>query len=327
MRLDDEERGGVHYRQQIERLMPADDACASPDEQAREQEAARIRDAADQVARVALPSVIELLQRGFWQDASQEQKDPQTALSDGMPKYALSRRHVRLRYQHRMHHTISAFPRDRFYTDPKADDAEDAALLDATNVHDDRQWDYQPDEPRAVWLHVDTHKRGDQKENPAEVRAVLAQLRHFAAWAALNPRDDGKPWEVAVLTFYRAQERLLRVALRREAGSGAYARFELAGGAVTVALGTVDRFQGHEADLVLLSMARRQEGVGFLDSPNRLNVALTRARYRPLVVVGYRNLFAEGKHRSDDLRALATTLGKAAASASTDPASPLSAPP
>ena len=58
-------------------------------------------------------------------------------------------------------------------------------------------------------------------------------------------------------------------------------------------------------------MARRR-GLGFLDSPNRLNVALTRARYR-LVVVGYRPLFAKGHHRSDDLRALAKTLPTASA--------------
>ncbi|MCK5345113.1 MAG: ATP-binding domain-containing protein, partial [Candidatus Heimdallarchaeota archaeon] len=48
---------------------------------------------------------------------------------------------------------------------------------------------------------------------------------------------------------------------------------------------TVDRFQGHEADIVLLSFVRSGDGIGFLDNPNRLNVAITRARHQ-LVIFG-----------------------------------------
>ncbi len=49
-----------------------------------------------------------------------------------------------------------------------------------------------------------------------------------------------------------------------------------------VELCTVDRFQGHEADVVMLSFGRSR-GIGFLDSLNRLNVAITRARYQRVV--------------------------------------------
>jgi superfamily I DNA and/or RNA helicase len=52
----------------------------------------------------------------------------------------------------------------------------------------------------------------------------------------------------------------------------------------------VDRFQGREADLVMLSM-RNTRRVGFLDSPNRLNVGLTRARQQ-LVVFGNADYFS-----------------------------------
>jgi superfamily I DNA and/or RNA helicase len=48
----------------------------------------------------------------------------------------------------------------------------------------------------------------------------------------------------------------------------------------------VDRFQGHEADVVYLAFVNRRPTY-FLQSPNRLNVALTRARYQ-LVIVGNR---------------------------------------
>jgi superfamily I DNA and/or RNA helicase len=36
----------------------------------------------------------------------------------------------------------------------------------------------------------------------------------------------------------------------------------------------VDKFQGHEADIVFLSMVQTKR-VGFMDNPNRLNVAIT----------------------------------------------------
>ncbi|WP_219587823.1 AAA domain-containing protein, partial [Vibrio parahaemolyticus] len=50
---------------------------------------------------------------------------------------------------------------------------------------------------------------------------------------------------------------------------------------------TVDKFQGHEADLVLLSFMN-SHATSFLESPNRLNVAVTRARYAQ-VIFGNRN--------------------------------------
>jgi uncharacterized protein len=48
-------------------------------------------------------------------------------------------------------------------------------------------------------------------------------------------------------------------------------------------VGTVDKFQGQEAAVVLISMASSSaddapRGIDFLFSPNRLNVALSRAR-------------------------------------------------
>ena len=56
---------------------------------------------------------------------------------------------------------------------------------------------------------------------------------------------------------------------------------------------TVDSFQGSEADCIILSFARSQQlkwdktkaKIGFLEKPNRVNVALTRARHK-LIAVG-----------------------------------------
>jgi superfamily I DNA and/or RNA helicase len=138
-----------------------------------------------------------------------------------------------------------------------------------------RCWSYRG--PRAVWIHV-TGNFDEGNVNEAEVDAVMAELDDFIRWAHRSgPRGDDRAWEVAVLSFYRGQERALRQRLREATGQhGEYRTFRRHG--VEITLCTVDRFQGHEADLVLLTFANPNPS-NFLESQNRLNVALTRARY------------------------------------------------
>ena len=79
---------------------------------------------------------------------------------------------------------------------------------------------------------------------------------------------------VVVLSPYAKQVSKVRTALRRAGVEG-------------VRVGSVDSFQGQEADIVVFSATRsNQEGsLGFVRDARRLNVALTRAK-RGLVVVG-----------------------------------------
>ena len=202
-----------------------------------------------------------------------------TALSDGLHPVVYDSRAQRLSFQHRMHPDISATPRRLFY--------EDQALNDAKGMTGRRAWacDCFGDH-RAVWIQVDG--RTENNRNEKEARELCRQLERFLAWTEKSPRSDGNPWEVAVLTFYRGQEALIRDMLNQSrndrTGYGAYAHRASTGTTATIKLCTVDRFQGHEADLVFLSFVKTRS-VGFLESPNRLNVALTRAR-RFLLVVG-----------------------------------------
>lgn len=262
----------------VKRLVPLKDGARNLD---------GIWDAVDRVRRVALPSVLESLQHGFERSTRQQVG---TALSDGIPEARFQERHVLLEYQLRMHPEISSFSRQHIYEGIALKDPEDMALR--------RAWAYPRYEHRSIWFDV----RGEFDKfnrNKEEARAVTKEVDAFCKWGFSNPCPENRPWEVAVITFYRGQERELRDSLRRLTGQrGGHRHFRLGSGNqpyVHIQLCTVDRFQGHEADIVFLSFANPRS-TNFLESPNRLNVALTRARYQR-VLVGHRGDPADKRRR------------------------------
>ena len=119
--------------------------------------------------------------------------------------------------------------------------------------------------------------------NPSEVEAVINVLRLVRARSGTRPK-------LAILSPYQAQvERLnQRVAQLAHSELAHLSAFTPArtGGFV----GTVDSFQGSEADLVILSLVRNNShtgvsGLGFLRDQRRMNVALSRAMSQ-LIIVG-----------------------------------------
>lgn len=95
---------------------------------------------------------------------------------------------------------------------------------------------------------------------------------------------------MACLSFYTGQEgrifKLLKDALGEYDDNGWFH-----GPHYRIKAATVDKFQGHEADLVFLLM-RQNDRDGFLDVTNRVNVAITRAREQ-LVIIGDRHYFRQ----------------------------------
>src|SRR5271170_2262832 len=89
-----------------------------------------------------------------------------------------------------------------------------------------------------------------------------------------------QPGQIGIITPYEGQRSYI-VSTMQQNGSyrkDLYKEVEVA---------SVDAFQGREKDYIVLSCVRSNEhqGIGFLNDPRRLNVALTRAKYG-LVILG-----------------------------------------
>jgi superfamily I DNA and/or RNA helicase len=113
----------------------------------------------------------------------------------------------------------------------------------------------------------ETPEGSDSKQNPGEAELVAAEVRRLVA-------RDVAPEAIAVISPYDAQVQRLRALLAPEVEAG-------------LEVDTVDGFQGREKEAVVVSLVRSNDAgeVGFLADVRRMNVALTRARAK-LVVVG-----------------------------------------
>lgn len=247
------------------------------------------------IENISLPSIIEGLQTGI---RGRKIKD-ETTLTDGFDSKILKDRHTVLSFQHRMHPDISDLPRNLFY--------DNNALQDAglpSEMSKQRAWAYPRYPKRRVWINVDgqlTKLGSGGRKNEPEAKELMEEIESFVKWAKQNPKPNNSQWDVACLTFYRGQEACLKDMLQKYCSMpNSISRFKKDG--VEIKLYTVDKFQGQEADVVFLSMVQVDKD-GFLDSPNRLNVAITRARFQ-LVIFGKHDYF-KNRSRSDELQELA----------------------
>jgi superfamily I DNA and/or RNA helicase len=147
---------------------------------------------------------------------------------------------------------------------------------------------------RVVWCDVPWRQKTKFAEgesdgvfsSPTEVRAVIAVLEQ------LRPKGR-EPCDIQVLSPYNDQLIAIREALGAARAAGRLAAMysePLNFGSGKRAGATVDEFQGSEADVVIVSLVRNNplvpwKSVGFLKEANRMNVLLSRARHK-LVIVG-----------------------------------------
>lgn len=243
----------------------------------------------DLIRLIALPSVMECIQEGF--DIPDESGGAvQSTLTHGMPKKALQNRFRMLIHQHRMEPEISEFPRDQFY--------KGEALIDAADTIEQRQreqpFNYRSNLPDSIWINVNG-RRGEGGRNKKEVEAAIVELESIIQWARENPPTGRKDdtWHIAILTPYSAQYWGIVNEVKKITGihdrSFRFNLKEMKNPApVTLLVSSTDKFQGQEADVVIISLVQTH-GHGFLDSPNRMNVALTRARRKRIIVGRHSN--------------------------------------
>ncbi|EDV00514.1 AAA domain-containing protein [Phocaeicola coprocola DSM 17136] len=114
--------------------------------------------------------------------------------------------------------------------------------------------------------------------NKSEAELSIEQLKGYITKIGrerfLNERID-----VGMISPYKAQVQYLRRLVRNDAFFKPYRQ--------AITINTVDGFQGQERDVILISLVRaNEEGqIGFLNDLRRMNVAITRARMK-LIILG-----------------------------------------
>lgn len=163
-----------------------------------------------------------------------------------------------------------------------------------------------------LWLNVNTPelKQGTSRINVGEAEAIecllklLNQSKGLERFNAFWDEGDIEERQIGVITFYGAQAGLLK-------------KLENKVPNMPLRISPVDRFQGMERNIIIVSTVRSnciaehlgqqpdyeefgtlgfptQSSLGFAEFPNRLNVALSRAK-RLLIIVGNAQHFSKEK--------------------------------
>lgn len=228
---------------------------------------------------------------------------------------------VRLNIQYRMHPKINNVIK-QFYTGDTDEGLEPAQeLIDNADQEELENpfsrhhgfWNegfIKPD-IHTVWVNVDEpeEQSGTSRINEKEVEVVKRVLQYlknakgfeeyFSHWEKIKNEDKRlQEQEIGIISFYGHQVKKLQD-IRQ------YAQKDLG---LPIRLKTVDKFQGMERNIIIVSTVRsdkitngglqgKNSDIGFAKAPERLNVALSRAR-RLLIVVGNLNFFESFKDKN-----------------------------
>lgn len=114
--------------------------------------------------------------------------------------------------------------------------------------------------------------------NKAEAELTLEALRHYCERLGMQRIKDERV-DFGIISPYRAQVQYLRHLLKKDDVLKQIRR--------QITVNTVDAFQGQERDVICVSLVRANEQgqIGFLSDLRRMNVAMTRARMK-LIILG-----------------------------------------
>lgn len=175
---------------------------------------------------------------------------------------------------YRMNREINSFPSRAFY-EGRLKPSGDAAYQRLKLTQEPRRLHRLLD-PELPDIFAELYHRDRRMYSPEEA-ALAAQLALEAIWCGVCPS------EIAIIAPYRAQVRLIQDRLRR------YSNSEAAETPEGVIVDTVERIQGQERDLVIISLTTSDPGYAaqladFYFQLNRLNVAITRPKVKRIVI-------------------------------------------
>lgn len=179
-------------------------------------------------------------------------------------------RPYRLEVQYRMHPELSRFPSDFFYEGS----LQNGVCAEERKLQKEFPW---PVADKPMMFYVTTGQEeiagsGTSYLNRTEAANVEKIVTKFL-------RASVKPEQIGVITPYEGQRAYLAQYMQYQGSlhTKLYQEIEVA---------SVDAFQGREKDIIIMSCVRSNEhqGIGFLNDPRRLNVALTRSKYGIIIV-------------------------------------------
>ena len=183
--------------------------------------------------------------------------------------------------QYRMNDEIMKFSSDWFYGGKVKTAAEIQQRKSILNFDrpilwlDTGEMEVGPDEPDNKEQFVgESFGRVNKGEAELTLRSLQDYFTKIGKARILDEQID-----VGVISPYRAQVQYLRRLLKQREFFKPYRRL--------ITVNTVDGFQGQERDIILISMVRANENgeIGFLRDLRRMNVAITRARLK-LIILG-----------------------------------------
>lgn len=177
-----------------------------------------------------------------------------------------------LKIQYRMHEDIMRFPSRWFYHDEleAAPEVKYRGILDfdtPVSWIDTSELDLQE---KAV-------TEGTGRLNTGEAELLVRELKNYMERIGIR-RILEEHIDFGVISPYRAQVHYLRHLLKKEPFFRPCRRL--------ITVHTVDGFQGQERDVIMISLVRANEKgqIGFLRDLRRMNVAITRARMKLLIL-------------------------------------------
>ncbi len=164
---------------------------------------------------------------------------------------------VLLSTQYRMNEKIMSFSNSYFYADKLI-----AHPTVATHTVEGQNLEIEFIDTAGCGYNEKSGEAGNSRQNPEEAELLFKHMRHNS-----YPKDAS----IGIITPYRGQ--LLTLNKEKEG--------------LHIKVSTVDSFQGQERDIIYISLVRSNDRgeIGFLKDYRRMNVAMTRAR-KKLVVVG-----------------------------------------